>query len=119
MSLDKNLYVEVIDLILLKYCFKLDHLNDYQQCLYKEKHMVYMWAVSKSPSWRAGATWQLGTMKVLSSSSDPPSTYVANGPHSSNLYNSPPQTSKKTEQQNISISKDIAVTLTGLTFSKL
>lgn len=50
MSLDKNLYVEVIDLILLKYCFKLDHLNDYQQCLYKEKHMVYMWAVSKSPS---------------------------------------------------------------------
>ena len=55
----------------------------------------------------------------LSSSSDPPSTYVANGPHSSNLYNSPPQTSEKTEQQKISISKDIAVTLTGVTFSEL
>lgn len=66
MSLDKNLYVEAIDLILFKYCFKFDHLNDCQQRLYKEKHMVYMWTFSKSPSWRAGAAWQLGTMKVLS-----------------------------------------------------
>jgi hypothetical protein len=59
-------------------------------------------------------------MKVLS---HPPQILQAPmlpmGRIAQNLYNSPPQTSEKTEQQKISISKDIAFTLTGVTFSEL